>query len=175
MSKTKYLYFYDHYNDRQNTNETCFSNYYPSFIKQDKIIFFNAEQHFMYYKALHFKDNETAKAIYITLNYRFNVIPRSPQKIRDLGKKVKNFNYKEWEKIKYVMMYRTIRLKFLQNFNLKCFLLSTKDFILVNADPLDTIWGTGMSRNDLVNVDESQWKGDNLLGKVLMNLRKHLG
>jgi len=66
-------------------------------------------------------------------------------------------------------------LKFLQNFNLKCFLLSTKDFILVNADPLDTIWGTGMSRNDLVNVDESQWKGDNLLGKVLMNLRKHLG
>lgn len=165
MDGKRYLYFYDHYNDTKYTNITCLSNFHPSFISDNKIIFFNVEQHFMYSKALFFHDVKTANEILST---------RSPYRIRELGKKVKNFNYKTWESNKYKIMYKSIRLKFKQNPRMERFLLSTNNLILVNVDPVDTVWGIGMSLTDLMGVKEDQWKGENLLGKVLMNLRKHL-
>lgn len=47
--------------------------------------------------------------------------------------------------------------KFSQHPELKEFLLATKDRILVEASPVDKIWGIGMVQDHLHIQDPSQW------------------
>ena len=42
------------------------------------------------------------------------------------------------------------------------------------TNPKDTRWGIGLSAEDDRVLDESQWQGENLLGKVLMQVRQEL-
>ena len=42
------------------------------------------------------------------------------------------------------------------------------------VNPTDTRWGIGLSAEDDRVLDESQWQGENLLGKVLMQVRQEL-
>ncbi len=63
--------------------------------------------------------------------------------------------------------------KFSQNDHLRKKLLETGTRIIVEASAKDYIWGIGISFKDAVNGDK--WKGLNLLGKVLMKVRKKLG
>ena len=65
-------------------------------------------------------------------------------------------------------------LKFSQNEIFKQKLLETGNRILVEASPVDKIWGVGLDENDENILDESKWKGQNLLGKALMEVRKML-
>ena len=53
-------------------------------------------------------------------------------------------------------------------------LISTNNKILVEASPFDKIWGVGLDQNNPDILDENKWKGQNLLGKVLMNVRNKL-
>ncbi len=64
--------------------------------------------------------------------------------------------------------------KFSQHPELKNFLLATKDHILVEASPVDKIWGIGMAQDHLHTQDPSQWQGLNLLGFALMRVRDQL-
>lgn len=64
--------------------------------------------------------------------------------------------------------------KFSQHPELKEFLLATKDRILVEASPVDKIWGIGMAQDHLHIQDPSQWQGLNLLGFALMHVREQL-
>ena len=50
-------------------------------------------------------------------------------------------------------------------------LLSTEDSILAEASPKDTVWGIGLTAAAAEKTDPSEWPGENLLGKVLMELR----
>lgn len=53
-------------------------------------------------------------------------------------------------------------------------LLETGDQILVECNPKDSIWGIGLSVDNPDALDESKWKGQNLLGKILMQIREEL-
>jgi hypothetical protein len=64
--------------------------------------------------------------------------------------------------------------KFGQNSRLKATLLSTENKIIVEASPYDTIWGIGLYHEDDRVLDEKNWKGMNLLGKALMEVREKL-
>ena len=64
--------------------------------------------------------------------------------------------------------------KFIQNDILKRKLLDTNDFILVEASPYDSIWGIGMTSAVASKVSQNQWKGKNLLGIALMEVRANL-
>lgn len=64
--------------------------------------------------------------------------------------------------------------KFSQHPELKEFLLATKDRILVEASPVDRIWGVGMAQEDAYIQGPSQWQGLNLLGFALMRVREQL-
>ncbi|MCP4177219.1 MAG: NADAR family protein, partial [bacterium] len=62
-------------------------------------------------------------------------------------------------------------LKFRQNKALSVFLLNTKDKVLVEASPYDRIWGIGISPDDENIVNPYLWKGENLLGFGIMEVR----
>lgn len=65
-------------------------------------------------------------------------------------------------------------LKFSQNEKLKEFLLSTDNKIIVEASPYDAIWGIGMLETDRDAQNPLLWKGENLLGFALMEVRNEL-
>ena len=66
------------------------------------------------------------------------------------------------------------KAKFGQNPELKEYLLSTDDAILVEASPYDKIWGIGLDRDTAINGKVEDWKGENLLGCALMEVRDYL-
>ena len=57
--------------------------------------------------------------------------------------------------------------KFDQNDNLKKLLLATGTKTLVEASPYDRIYGVGLAQTDDNILDETKWKGQNLLGQTL--------
>ena len=64
--------------------------------------------------------------------------------------------------------------KFSQNPGLREFLLSTGDSILVEASPYDSIWGIRLSADSPEAQDPMKWRGQNLLGFALMEVRDEL-
>jgi len=52
--------------------------------------------------------------------------------------------------------------------------LATGNKTLVEASPLDKVWGIGLAVEDSRVHDPKQWQGLNLLGKVLMRVRDEL-
>ena len=45
---------------------------------------------------------------------------------------------------------------------------------LVEASPYDTIWGIGLDAEDPQAIDRNQWRGMNLLGRILTNVREQI-
>ena len=71
-------------------------------------------------------------------------------------------------------MYKAILAKFRSDEKLKKQLLDTYPKILVEGTPFDPIWGVMIKWDDDRILDEKNWRGQNLLGKVLMKVRKDL-
>lgn len=148
-----------------------FSNFHPAPIHYEengiKYFFPTSEHMFMWQKARHFSDEISANAI---LNVEH---PRDAKKI---GRKVSNFDNEEWAKVRYEKMLRAVTLKFKQNPDLKAVLLSDeyKGKHFVEASPYDEIWGIGYDEYHVNAEDETKWKGLNLLGKCLDEVRDNL-
>ena len=142
-----------------------FSNWFECKFKYKNLTFLNSEQAFMWEKAVFFGDMETAEKILLT---------PSPNQNKKLGRKVKNFNAEKWLRDGYEVMIAVNMAKFSQNSRLKAILLSTEDKIIVEASPYDTIWGIGLYWEDDRVLDENKWRGQNLLGKALMEVREKL-
>jgi hypothetical protein len=141
------------------------SNWYGCKFIHDNHEFNNSEQAFMWEKAKFFGDDETAELILNTPD---------PRTAKELGRQVKNFNRELWLKRGYDAMVIVNLAKYKQNNHLKNILLSTDNKILVEASPVDTIWGIGLHWNDDDCLDESNWNGMNLLGKALMEVREKI-
>lgn len=157
------LFFWGHTEHGSNVTRACLSNFYPCKFEFNGKTFNFSEQCFMYQKAILFNDFEIAKQVLNETDVR---------KIKVLGRKVKNFNNELWDKHKEDFMFNACYAKFSQNDKLKDFLLSTGNHEIVEASPVDNIWGIGFSSdNAMENVDK--W-GQNLLGKVLMKVREDL-
>lgn len=144
------------------------SNFIPSdlHIEFNNKIFSNSEQLFMYLKAMYFHDIETADKI-----IKEGVYPKSA---KALGRQVKNYNESEWSKVREEKMYIAVMAKFSFNEELKQKLLKTYPKILVEGTPMDPVWGVMIKWDDDRILDEKNWKGQNLLGKVLMRVRNDL-
>ena len=157
------LFFWGHTEHGSNVTKACLSNFYPCKFEFNGKTFNFSEQCFMYQKALLFNDFEVVSQILNETDVR---------KIKALGRKVKNFNNELWDKHKEDFMFNACYAKFSQNDKLKDFLLNTGNREIVEASPVDNIWGIGFSSdNAMENVDK--W-GQNLLGKVLMKVREDL-
>jgi len=97
-----------------------------------------------------------------------------PKDMKAYGRKVCNFNIAQWEASSYDIVKRGNRAKFGQNEALKAFLRATGNAILVEASPRDRIWGIGMGRNNPDAPNPCKWRGKNLLGFALTEVRDEM-
>ncbi len=141
------------------------SNWYPSSFTSDQISFSSMEQFMMYRKAICFCDNETAVQILKT----DDVVH-----IKELGRSVSEYNDNYWNGVRQITIYEGLLAKFTQNQKLKEQLKATGDAILAECAVKDCIWGIGLSMNDPNRLDQTKWKGQNLLGYALMMVRYRL-
>lgn len=133
------------------------------FIDYESMLVFNtAEQWMMYKKAKYFNDVHTASLIMETPH---------PAEQKRLGRRVKGFNDKKWDKVKYNVVYNGNLMKFTQNEWCWSQLIMTNKLILVEASPTDKVWGIGMSQDAEGIEDRNNWQGENLLGKAIMEVR----
>ena len=87
---------------------------------------------------------------------------------------VSGFQEESWRQVREQIVLCGNFQKFLQNPTLRSFLLQTGDRILVEANPYDRIWGIGMSKYQSGIQDPGNWRGLNLLGFALMQVRTML-
>jgi len=78
------------------------------------------------------------------------------------------------ESFKYAIVWQANYLKFTQHGDLQQRLLATEDKILAEASPIDLVWGIGYAAEDVEALDQSAWRGKNLLGEALMSVRQAL-
>ena len=124
----------------------------------------SSEQAFMLEKALMF-DKSMVERILSTTN---------PAEIKKLGRKVKNFDEKKWNEVRYDIMVDILCAKFSTE-PLKTELLNTGIEFIVEASPTDKIWGAGLALGDPRLNYAKYYPGRNLLGHALMDARARLG
>lgn len=120
------------------------------------------EHYFQSMKASEFGDQEILDKIAKT---------PSGKAVKALGKKVKNFIKEQWDARRIEIMARGVRAKFVQHPELQKQLLETGEKQIGEADARDSFWGIGTSAATELSKDPAKWKGQNQLGKILMNLR----
>ena len=120
-------------------------------------------QYLMYCKARLFGDKKTA--LDIMYNY-------DPYIISNLGKRVTGFEEAVWKGRRGILLYRGLKAKFDQNPALIRKLVSTGTETLVYCGPIDPELGIGLFMTDPDRLDMAKWKGQNLLGYALMDLRE---
>lgn len=128
----------------------------------DGVTYGCAEQFMMAEKARLFRDESTRAKI---------LASSSPREHKALGRAVANFDSAAWEAACLDIVVRGNLAKFGQDPKLRAALLATGDKLLVEASPLDRIWGVGLRADDPAIHDRASWRGDNLLGEALMRVR----
>ena len=141
------------------------SNRFPSYFEYAGLTYSSAEQFMMAQKAIVFGDYEMYNEI---------LLEHDPEVIFDLGREIVPYDDAVWANLRQRMMRRGLRAKFQQNPALREQLFSTGDWVLVECSPQDRIWGVGLAADDPDVQDPKNWKGQNLLGKTLMQVREDL-
>ncbi|QMU29867.1 NADAR family protein [Adhaeribacter radiodurans] len=158
----KYLYFWGHQSSKKEITASCFSQWWVAPFSVDNVIYKTAEHWMMAQKANLFGDNDAFEKI---------VKARTPGEAKAIGRKVKNFDDSVWEEKRFKIVVNGSLQKFGQHQDLQEFLINTKDRILVEASPVDNIWGIGLAADDKKSENPENWEGLNLLGFALMETR----
>lgn len=162
----KYLFFWGHQPNKDGSiSKTCFSQWWLSSFEVENVTYKTAEHWMMAKKAELFNDNEIAEKI---------ILADSPAEAKKLGREVKNYVDSVWLENRFEIVRQGNFYKFSQNKSLKEFLINTKERILVEASPVDPIWGIGMATDHKEVNNPEKWKGLNLLGFALMEVRDEL-
>jgi ribA/ribD-fused uncharacterized protein len=143
----------------------CLSQWYPSPFTVDGVAYPTAEHYMMAEKARLFGDAATVEKI---------LADPDPGRAKALGRRVRNFDEDAWAAARYGIVVRGSEAKFAADPELRGYLLSTSGKALVEASPLDTIWGIGFDEHQPEALRPSEWRGLNLLGFALMDARAAL-
>ncbi|WP_444930666.1 NADAR family protein [Microbulbifer sp. SSSA002] len=164
-NSVKYLFFWGHQKSTRGISKGCFSQWYDSPYECSGHRFMTAEHHMMYQKAILFSDNEAATKLLSASN---------PGEAKAIGRQVRGFDQAKWDQFKVEIVVSANLAKFGSNPELKEFLLSTGEQVLVEASPVDRIWGIGLAEDNPACKNPNLWKGENLLGFALMEVRDQL-
>lgn len=87
---------------------------------------------------------------------------------------IKDYDEKVWKKYFPYILLNGLYRKFFSNKDLREYLLSTGDSVLVYADCQDTVNGIRLPKDSMDIKDPKKWKGENLLGFGLMMVRDEI-
>lgn len=138
------------------------SQWYFSPFTVEGVVYATAEHWMMAQKALAFNDAE---------HYQKILSAEDPMTAKKLGRAVRNFSEERWKELRYGLVYQGNLHKFGQHPQLFDYLLSTGQSIIVEASPRDRIWGIGMGKDNPAAQNPHTWRGLNLLGSALMEVR----
>lgn len=165
--RPKWLFFWGHQPSKNgDITAACFSQWWSGHAFEiDGVRYATAEHFMMADKARLFRDEASLSAI---------LEAKSPAVAKKLGRQVANFDDAQWLEARWDIVVRGNEAKFSQHADLRDFLLKTGDRVIVEASPYDRIWGIGMGTKDEGVENPDKWKGLNLLGFALMEVRERL-
>lgn len=140
-----------------------------------KLAWNNTEEAFMAAKARFFGDEETHALIVAHAAAR-----KHPREVKELGRLVKGYDNATWDCVREGFMAHVNLMKYRQNPDLAAQLKATGDRVLVEASPVDGIWGVKLdieaaaafaANSSFIGASITNWPGRNLLGKALMTVR----
>jgi ribA/ribD-fused uncharacterized protein len=161
-----YLFFWGHRPSRDGSiGKTCMSQWFPAAFEIGGERYATAEHYMMAAKARLFGDAAIAAQV---------LQAPDPGAAKALGRKIAGFDEALWLARRSPIVEAANAAKFGQNPALREFLLNTGGKVLVEASPVDAIWGIGLAHDDPRASDPAQWPGLNLLGFALMRVRAGL-
>jgi ribA/ribD-fused uncharacterized protein len=160
----RYLYFWGHTQKGTAISKACLSQWYPAAFTVDGIRYPTAEHWMMVAKARLF-DPIWIEPI---------LANPDPAAAKAFGRKINHFDQSVWLRHRFDLVVQGNLAKFSQHADLQAFLLSTGNQVLVEASPVDQIWGIGLAADDPRAANPAQWRGLNLLGFALMHVREQL-
>lgn len=164
--KPEYLMFWGHQPARDGrVTPSCFSQWFPTPFEVDGVSYASAEHFMMAGKARLFDDAQTLERI---------LVAATPADAKQLGRQVQGFDGAQWDAASFDIVVRGNLAKFNQHPALGEFLLATGEQVLVEASPVDRIWGIGLAAEDKKASQPEKWRGLNLLGFALMQVRSAL-
>ncbi|WP_046245893.1 NADAR family protein [Hymenobacter terrenus] len=162
----EYLFFWGHTTPAHGAvGKECFSQWYPATFEENGTRYPTAEHYMMAEKARLFGDDDTRAAILRTTH---------PNDAKRLGRKIAPFDEATWTAARMAIVVRGNALKFGQHPALATFLRQTGARVLVEASPVDSIWGIGLAQDSPHAAQPTEWRGLNLLGFALMEVRDQL-
>lgn len=162
----KYLLFWGHRPPPGGgVGQGCLSQWWPVNFAVDGVIYRSAEHFMMAAKARLFGDDEAAERIQAATH---------PGQAKALGRQVRGFDEQRWADARFELVVTGNLAKFGQHPDLREFLLGTGERVLVEASPVDRIWGIGLAADDRQATAPDYWPGLNLLGFALMEVRHRL-
>ncbi len=164
--EVKFLHFWGHTAPQDGAvGKHVLSQWWPAPFTVDGVPYATAEHWMMAAKARLFGDAEAErKALHAT----------SPAAAKKAGRLVRGFDDAVWERERYGIVVEGSVHKFASDPQLREFLVRTGRRVLVEASPMDRIWGIGLAAGDERAGDPGQWRGLNLLGFALMEARERL-
>ncbi|MFJ9061335.1 NADAR family protein [Streptomyces sp. NPDC102409] len=164
--RVKYLPFWGHRpRPDGGLGASCLSQWWPAPFTVDSVTYASAEHWMMAGKARLFGDTE-AEALAVAAS--------SPAAAKKVGRLVKGFDDGIWTRERFALVVEGSVHKFGQDPALRAYLLGTGERVLVEASPMDRIWGIGLAEDDPRAADPASWRGLNLLGFALMAARARL-
>jgi ribA/ribD-fused uncharacterized protein len=166
-ARPRFLFFWGHRAGASGRlGAECLSQWWPAAFVVDGVRYATAEHFMMAEKARLFGDGEVREKI---------LVAASPAAAKKLGRTVRGFHEQKWERARFDIVVAGSKAKFGQNAALASFLLGTKERVLVEASPVDRIWGIGLAATSTSASRPEDWRGLNLLGFALMAARGTLG
>ncbi|WP_069162785.1 NADAR family protein [Nocardia altamirensis] len=164
--KVDYLWFWGHQPESSGRiGPSCLSQWWPAPFTVDGLNFATAEHYMMWGKAMVFGDSENAEQV---------LAAATPKEAKAIGRRVRGFDTQLWATHRFETVVVGNVAKFGQHPPLLDYLLGTGDQVLVEASPVDRIWGIGLAASDPRAEDPTKWAGLNLLGFALMETRDRL-
>ena len=148
-----------------NEENAYLSNWSFSDFEMNGFRYSSMEQYMMHQKALTFGDTEIAEKIMAASDFGG---------IKALGRQVHNYDDRIWNGIRQIVIYEGLLEKFRQNPDLKEQLLNTGDALLAECAFNDRVWAIGLTMQDENRLNMAKWRGQNLLGFALMQVRAKL-
>lgn len=157
-----FTFFWGHQRSKNAVTASCFSQWYEAEFVVEGQRYPTAEHFMMAEKAALFDDQEIRAQV---------LLAPTPNAAKALGRKVHGFNDQLWLHHRYDIVVRANQAKFSQNPELNEYLMRTGSRVIVEASPVDDIWGIGLAQDHTDVNDPNLWKGLNLLGFALMQVR----